>query len=123
MRIAVGLLWASLMVSIIDGAIGLFPFETGNREFFVITLCVLATVFAMWAFLIHFTSKGRNWARVSLLAVTTIGWFVYVFFSGDPFEGAWWSLVATVVILALDATALTMLFSGRGARWYEPIQP
>jgi hypothetical protein len=118
-RRAVHLLWISLTISIVDAVFTFEPLSGEDTSFQVAMALIFVVTFAAWALVIHFVSRGRNWARIVLLLLTTAGLLIYAISPGDFGAEPWWSWLAAGVSATLDIVALVMLFSGSGAKWYS----
>lgn len=112
---AVVLLWAALLLSILVTAIEFDPGEWKDvpawffGAFFVGSYAILAIP-------IVFVARRHNWARFAILVLFLGGlWAAAWFWSSAE---SWWTPVADVGFLALDAVALYWLFTGAGAAWF-----
>jgi peptidoglycan/LPS O-acetylase OafA/YrhL len=118
-RRAVIILWTSLAIGIAQELLNL---DSHAKEYWAIVVLTTGGMFAINALLIHLVSRGRNWARIVLLILTIAGLPVYVLWPGEYFTDLW-SLVVTCLGIVLDLTALAMLFTGKGAKWYSSRAP
>lgn len=85
------------------------------------TLVTLIIIFALMLFLIFMTARGRNWARLTFLALYLIGMVMLVvgLSSGAPIGGGVGvDLVQAVVQLA----ALVMLFLPESNAWFREMK-
>jgi hypothetical protein len=114
-KTATTLLWLSLVISMVDTLVTVMPEE---KTISVAPTVTYAATFALWGFLIHFTSK-RKWAHILLLALTGLSLAFYFVWPEDLLSAPWWSLVATALYTVLWGAALIMLFSGLGAEWFR----
>jgi peptidoglycan/LPS O-acetylase OafA/YrhL len=119
-RRAVILLWISLAIGVAESVLnpGLHA-----QDDLPISILVMGGTYAINALLIHLVSRGRNWARIVLLLLTFAGLSMYMVFPGEVFTGPWWSVTLTGLGIVLDVTALAMLFTGKGAKWYSSRAP
>ena len=86
----------------------------------LIAATVLST--AVVALFILFAARRRNWARMGLLFCTLGGWCLWLLWLVWWRAGAeyvWWQWLGYGAVTATELTALILLFSGKGARWYR----
>ena len=113
-RVAVGLLWASMALGVINGII---DFPSGSRSFMYV---VAVVVFAVQALLFFNIAAGRNWARITFLVLFLLGammslpLFLPMFVFAPP-------AAALLVLLMtfLQAYALVLLFTQPGSGWFR----
>ena len=117
---AVFLLWASLIVSVVDALLSIEPLAEFDTEFRLIMAVIFVVTFGTCACLIYLSGKRRNWARWGLLLLTVSGWAVYAIWPSDFAGEPWWSWLGTGATAILDTVALILLFTGAGAHWYSP---
>jgi hypothetical protein len=117
--LAIRLLWASLVV----GAISLLPgirLSTWEGDAFSIAVVVGSTVFftMVYAALIVFIARRKNWARVLLIVMVMLGWIAMAADSSWLDEGP----VAASLDAAMglvEAYACYLLAFGAGRRWFK----
>ena len=117
-RIAVGLLWLSLVVYIPT-----LYFEyrqlPSYGELILFTILVSA-ILGFAAFLNVKISKGRNWARIVFLALVAISLLSYLVPDGGTRAVTSIESALSIIASALDVVALYLLFSWPGALWFRP---
>jgi hypothetical protein len=115
----VTLLWISTGISAFETILGLV-LDPPPRDFLGSFLVMLAAGYLIYACLIVYASRRKNWARIALL-VLTVATVVLLFIpSLQVPEDTLWSWASTIGILVLDALALYWLFVGVGGKWYSP---
>lgn len=126
-RQAVNLLYASLVVTAIQGALAIyFIYEgmgkDGPMHAFVGFISLIGVMAITWFFIAK-ASDGRNWARVVLL----IAWLITLPFLLVNFAQAkmvfpeGWSGVSVVLTVAVSITqlvALILIFTPEASRWF-----
>jgi hypothetical protein len=78
---------------------------------------VFLVLLGLYATLITFASRRKNWARITLLVlavITIAGYFLLPSETPAP----WWTEANTWISFVLEWVALYWLFTGAGARWY-----
>jgi hypothetical protein len=118
-RRAIYLLWASLLLSIVDSVLSPESIGEACGEFQTFMVAALVGIFAINGLLIYFASQRYNWARIVLLLLTVIGWSSYFVLPTDISALQWWSWMLTGVMTILDIAAFIILFSGGAAKWYS----
>jgi hypothetical protein len=126
-RQAVNLLYASLVVTAIQGALAIyFVYEgmgkDGPTHAFVGFISLIGVMAITWFFIAK-VSDGRNWARVVLL----IAWLITLPFLLVNFAQAkmvfpeGWSgvsVVLTVAVSLIQLVALILIFTPEASRWF-----
>ncbi|HYW56200.1 MAG TPA: hypothetical protein VE934_04525 [Polaromonas sp.] len=116
-RQAIILLWVAQIVVVIDAVLTLInpePDMAGETGFLVFLFLI---VLAVYATLITFAARRKNWARIALLISvisTSAGYFLLPSETPDP----WWTEANFWLSSILELLAMYWLFSGAGARWY-----
>jgi hypothetical protein len=103
---ATNLLWFAISLGALNSAI------VGSLS----TLAVSVLILGLFAWLTHKVSRGRNWARITLLVIVVLalpGEFVTLL--EQPLLAA----AISAVICGLQITALYLVFTGDGARWFR----
>jgi len=116
---ALTLLWATLLLNILDSSLNFGETESAGPDFQFALALILAGIFSINALLIYFASRRRNWARIALLLFTILGLSTYLFFPTDLAAYPWWSGMLTAITTLFEIVALTLLFFGSGAKWYS----
>jgi hypothetical protein len=71
---------------------------------------------------VFFAARRHNWARIALLVSTLCGWllwYVWLSWFKASDEYAWWQWLGYDSLAAMELAAVVLLFSGKGALWYE----
>lgn len=121
---AVRILWISLAASLAT----MLPVIRGNwwapdggenaPDAGPVVIVFALVMFALSAWLVWMVSRGRNWARWTLLGLFVIGWlFLLTDFSRSLAETPLAALADTL-IAAAEVWACYLLFSGAGAAWF-----
>ncbi len=116
-RQAIILLWAAQVLVVIDAVLTLVnpePDMAGDTGLLVVLFLI---VLAVYATLITFAARRKNWARIALLVsviITSAGYFLLPSETPDP----WWTEANFWLSSILEVVAMYWLFSGAGARWY-----
>ncbi|MEZ5646690.1 MAG: hypothetical protein R3E99_16305 [Burkholderiaceae bacterium] len=114
---AVNLLWASLAIGFVKSIMDMQ--HLGSQASPAFTNFILISVIAVVALLIVFTSKGKNWARITFLVLFILGSLpsiplVLAEFTRSPVLGAF-----SLVQIVLQVVALYMVFTRPGAAWFK----
>jgi Na+/glutamate symporter len=124
-RSAVFLLWASLLLAVVEW----FASQAGAEmpgEFDWVTPVVMAVFFAANGYLIHLASQRKNWARIVLLIFTVLSVVSLVLFllvwPTDPENDPWWSTLLTSASFVADIVAMIWLFSGPASKWFRAVE-
>lgn len=121
---AVRILWISLAASLVT----MLPVIRGNwwaaeggdsmPDAGPVIVGFALLMFAVSAWLVWMVSRGRNWARWTLLVLFVVGWlFLLTDFSRSITETPLAAL-ADALIAAAEVWACYLLFSGAGAAWF-----
>jgi hypothetical protein len=127
---AVKLMYASLVMVIIRGV---FLFPILREPFYRSSLFInTIPIFTMWLFFIYMTGKGKNWARISILAIFIMwisniiyGYLVslpsrrtmFELFSGNPI-----SSLSSFLQYCLTIAALILIFHNESSIWFRAIK-
>ncbi|MEI2453477.1 hypothetical protein [Lysobacter firmicutimachus] len=115
-RIAVGLFYLSLALSLVKPFIELGP-TLRPPVSLVLTVSIAALV---TVFLIEFISIGRNWARIAYLVLTLLSLPFTVYALARGLTGSYIGTGSVIVQLLLHAVGLYLLFATSGKRWFAP---
>jgi len=77
----------------------------------------VSTVFV--ALFIFATSRRHNWGRIALLLSTFGSWCLWYMWMREVAEYVWWQWLTLGSATAMELIALILVFSGRGAAWYD----
>ena len=69
-----------------------------------------------------FVARGHNWARITLLVLSTLATLAFVVLIKEYLQDPVGYLALNVVTLIMDVVALFLLFSRPGALWFRRIQ-
>jgi hypothetical protein len=126
-RQAVNLLYASLVVTAIQGALAIyFIYEgmgkDGPTHAFVGFISLIGVMAITWFFIAK-ASDGRNWARVVLLIawLITLPFLLVNFAQAKMLFPEGWSGVSVVLTVAVSITqlvALILIFTPEASRWF-----
>ena len=115
-RVAVGLLWLSIALALPSMYLEVVRAESPAVG--VVVVVLMSVVLAFAAFLNVQISRGRNWARITLLVLLVISWVV----SFIPDETRAVSTVESamsVISAVVDVAAIYLLFTSPGALWFR----
>jgi CDP-diglyceride synthetase len=113
---AFSLLWLSFAIGLTEGLLTQLLSEP-SEDLDTWVWIILIVAFGLSAYFIHAASRRKNWARVVLLALTSLTIVTYLAWP-EWNDQTWWSLVLFGVCASMDTVALIWLFSGEGAKWY-----
>jgi hypothetical protein len=116
-RHAILLLWIAQVLVVIDAVLSMMYPEPDTADETTFLVVVFVILLGLYATLITFAAKGKNWARITLLVlalITVLGYFLLPAEIPSP----WWTELTTWLGFVLEGVALYWLFSGAGARWY-----
>ena len=114
---AVVLLWISLIASFV-GSLGEVSFLLAEEpEFGSTFIGVFVGSFALMAIPIHLVWRRRNWARYAVLLLSITGFIAAVWMPSD--DASYREYMLDIVLTALEALALYLLFTGPGAAWFS----
>jgi hypothetical protein len=116
-RQAIILLWITQLLVVIDAGLTLiFPEpDTGGETGFL--ALVFLIILGLYATLITFAARRKNWARITLLIFALISTLGYFLLPSD-IPAPWWTEANIWLSSILEVVAMYWLFSGAGARWY-----
>jgi membrane protease YdiL (CAAX protease family) len=115
--IAVALLWIDLVIA--------FPIlylmwkRDEDHELWVVILAITLVVLAIYAAGIFFANRGKNWARLLILAFVIVTTLTVLLPSEDETPQALIETVLDYLSLMLEFAALYLLFSKPGALWFR----
>ena len=120
-RLATSLLCAYLGLGLVVYAFQFSYLPSQASDGFI--LFVKGFTLAAVSLLVYFISKGRNWARITLLVWSSLGlilWFPHIaqFFSRETFSRSTLIGLLGVVEVILQVVALFLVFSKPGASWF-----
>lgn len=116
-RRAIILLWITQVLVVVDAVLSMMfpePDMPGETGFLVIVFLVLL---GLYATLITFAARRKNWARITLLVLAVISFAGYFLLPSD-IPAPWWTEANLWLSFVLEGVALYWLFTGAGARWY-----
>lgn len=116
-RRAIVLLWIAQVLVVIDAVFSMIYPEpdTGGETTFLVVVFVI--VLGLYATLITFAARRKNWARITLLVFALITIAGYVWLPSEA-PAPWWTEANIWLSSILEIVALYWLFTGTGARWY-----
>jgi len=114
---AVGLLWASLLLSL-PSLIFSISGESGNSVALAAIIGLVLVIYALVACLNICISRGRNWARFVSLMFVLLGLGMLVFMPKTPETTAIEQIVSGLTTL-LDVVAMYLLFTKPGSLWFK----
>lgn len=116
-RQAIILLWVTQLLVVIDAVLTMIypePDMSGETAFLVV---VFVIVLGLYATLITFAARRKNWARITLLVIAVINTAGYSLLPSET-PAPWWTEANFWLNSIMEAVAMFWLFSGAGARWY-----
>ena len=114
---AIGLLWITLVLFVVEVVVNSASFSRYNSSEYVAFLVILTV--AIWSFLIRKISAGTNWARIVYLVLFVQGTVRFIFAMPVEFgRSAVWTAVG-IVGIGLQAIALYWIFTGQGNEWFQ----
>ena len=121
-RRAVVLLWVALALAIaqfvFDAQVLEMKIESGLDLVFG---AFVVFSYGITAALIHFTGRGKNWARMLLLLATLAGTALMLFPWGEGYFESWTArdIASAAAFSILDFVALYWLFTGEANAWFR----
>jgi hypothetical protein len=116
-RQAIILLWITQLLVVIDAGFSmLFP-EPDMADDTGFLVLVFVIVLALYATMITFAARRKNWARIALLGAAVVSAAGYFLLPSDT-PAPWWTEANIWLSSILEMIALYWLFSGAGAQWY-----
>ncbi len=118
-RQAITLLWTAQLLGVVDIVLTLMDPDldlAGHTGFFLVISVIV--LFALYAALIIFAAKRKNWARITLLVLTIVTTTAFVWMPSEALD-PWWTVALSWLISILEIVALFWMFTGAGARWYS----
>jgi hypothetical protein len=116
-RQAIVLLWITQILVVIDAGLTLIfpePDTAGETGFLVLVFLI---ILGLYATLITFAARRKNWARITLLVFAVISIAGYFLLPSET-PAPWWTEANILLSSILEIVALYWLFTGAGARWY-----
>ena len=116
-RHAIVLFWITQLLVVIDAVLSMIypePDTAGDAAFVVLAFLV---VLGLYATMITFAARRKNWARITLLVFTVITAAGYFLLPSET-PAPWWAEANIWLSFILEMVALYWLFTGAGARWY-----
>jgi len=116
-RQAIILLWVTQVLVVIDAVLTMIypePDMAGGTVFLVVLFVI---VLGLYATLITFASRRKNWARITLFVFAVISIAGYFLLPSET-PAPWWTEANILLSSMLEIVALYWLFTGAGARWY-----
>jgi hypothetical protein len=107
--LATHLLWSAFALGALNSAI------VGSLS----TLAVSVLILGLLGLLTHKISRGRNWARITLLVLVLLGLPGALADVRSLLEQPLLVAAISVVISGLQIVALYLVFTGDGARWFR----
>jgi hypothetical protein len=120
-RIAIIISWLVLAIESFDGLWKIYADAeaSADLQFKYFWIAVTLTSTAVTALFIFQASRGRNWGRIGLLIWTLGSWGLWIIYPQRIEEYTWWKWLISGLLIAMELTALFLLFRGNGAKWYS----
>lgn len=112
-------LWVSFAIALSEAIASEVIAALAGEEVFALMWAFLALAFGAGAYFIYSASLRKNWARLILLAITTMSVLGNVVWASDWIEQPWWSATTFVVCVVMELVALYWLFTEEGTQWYR----
>jgi hypothetical protein len=121
-KLAIGLSAAVLLSQFGNSLwqIAMDPEASADHLFRAIWLIVTLVSAVITALFIFFAWRRRNWARIALLLLTLAYWAYWIVWPPVIEDYPWWKWGIAALVMATQACALILLFSGKATRWYYP---
>ncbi len=118
---AVRLLWASLGVAVLSSALDWkhVPAEVSPLVFILIS----AVLFSLFGWFIATISRGRNWARVTLIVLVVLGAFVQLASLSSLSRQSFSSLATSGVQAVIQWAATALLLMRPSRDWFRQSRP
>jgi len=120
--LAVRLQWVSLMLGAVTSTANLARYPRAGLSLAGVTV-VVALSFALVIWLTYKVSRGRNWARITLLVFLVLGMPGFLSQLPATFERSIILAATAVAILLLQCFSLYLVFIAAGARWFRRNKP
>jgi len=72
----------------------------------------------LYAAIIYFISRGRNWARLSFIVLLGVRTANVIRYFPDDWQDSHWLVFITAISFACQYLAVYWLFTGEGRRWF-----
>ena len=122
MRRAVILLWAALVLAILESVLDPeFATLEGEGTFHYVFWIAVGFSYALNGALIYFAWRRRNWARIALLVLTAGGLALMLYPWSDDYFAGWTpaNILSAIAFTVMDLVALYWLFTGEARDWYR----
>jgi len=106
------------MLGAVTSTANLLRYPSGGLSLAGVAVVVMLS-FALIIWLTYEVSRGRNWARVTLLVFLVLGMPSFLSQLPATFQRSIVLAATEVVILLLQCFALYLVFIGAGARWFR----
>jgi hypothetical protein len=116
-RFAVGFLYASLVVGIVQSFLALYPI--GSQSSMAFTIAAMVVVVGATIFLVAMIALGKNWARIAFLALFAIGIPCSIPGILQGFADSLLAGLVSIIQEALQVTAIILLFQGSSDAWFR----
>ncbi len=122
-RLALQLVIGALVLSVVAYVMPGIRVPTPEEgEISLVMMIVLIVFFsAMTLFFASRVMRGKNWARLALLAYLGLGWFMVGAEFNDNFVRSPLSTLIDIACVAMEVAAMVLLFSGASQRWFSAI--
>ena len=115
--LAVRLLWVSLFAGIPVSFREDQDASAGGDAAFMLYFTL--ALYAISVVMIVSIRRGRNWARVLLLAFNVLNLLSFLFAFGEFLKYPAGELIVLLVVVGLDLTALYLLYTRAGTAWFQ----
>jgi hypothetical protein len=118
---AVFLLYINIGIAVLRCIIE-FPDFSSKPRYIGPFISLMVVVFATWLFLIYMTGNGKNWARIILLIMLTLGILsmirlIWQSFTANPVSG-----LLNVSTTIIDIIALIFLLQKQSSNWFRQMK-
>jgi len=119
-KIAVALLWLSLVLGIPEAVLS--SGQAGGGAAGVATAVVMLVIFGLFGFVTVKVQQGRNWARIVMLVLTALSVAAMLFPSDEA--SAQGPLLQGLYLfdVVIEVVAMYLVFSKPGSLWFKPPQ-
>lgn len=124
-RVAVTLLYITLLIGVINGLINIYFVSATNSAAMafpyggVVAILVLLVATAILGFFYFKISQGRNWARILVLVLFILGLLYFVFSIVGMFQQGYLVPVISIVNTIIMLVAIILLFKQEASDWFK----
>jgi len=117
-QLAIGLFWASFAVSLVMYA-GDPDLQAGDPDDVIPMVIGIIIGSALLIALMLLIARARNWARITYVVLSGLGWMSVVASWAEVMAQPWHQLLGYLVTLVLDVAVFVLLFRPASNAWFR----